>query len=163
MTEEDWRAEDIGWCVSALRVANRGLTVLFYAAYGALLVLAGFQHPLWLVPLAGVPAAAFVLVSLIRRRLNAPRPYENGGPSPLIPREGDGCSFPSRHAFSAFAIAGCWCALSVPVALALMACAAALGWCRVLGGVHFPRDVVAGALAGLATGLAAWACVLAFG
>ena len=73
---------------------------------------------------------------------------------------GVGRSFPSRHAFSAFAIATCWFVASASVAVALMTCAGALGWCRVLGGVHFPRDIVAGALAGILTGAATFAAAL---
>ncbi len=147
-------------CLRALVIANRLLTLLFYGAYGALLLVAALHAPLRLVPLVGIPAAAFGLVSLFRRRFNAPRPYECCAFTPLIPREGAGRSFPSRHAFSAFAIATCWFVASAPVAVALMACAGALGWCRVLGGVHFPRDIVAGALAGILAGAAACAVAL---
>ena len=69
--------------------------------------------------------------------------------------------FPSRHAFSAFAIAASWFAASVPVAVVLLVAAGALAVCRVLGGVHFPRDVVAGAFIGSATGaLAAFLAAL---
>lgn len=147
-------------CLRALVVANRLLTLLFYGAYGALLLVEALHAPLRLVLLVGIPAIAFGLVSLFRRRFNAPRPYECCAFTPLIAREGAGRSFPSRHAFSAFAIATCWFVASAPVAVALMACAGALGWCRVLGGVHFPRDIVAGALAGILAGAAACAVAL---
>ena len=43
-------------------------------------------------------------------------------------------------------------AAAAPVAFALLAVAALLAVCRVLGGVHFPRDVIAGALVGVAVG-----------
>ncbi|MFR2587027.1 MAG: phosphatase PAP2 family protein, partial [Adlercreutzia equolifaciens] len=87
--------------------------------------------------------------------------YERCAISPLIVRDGAGESFPSRHAFSAFAIAASWFAAAVPVALALLAVAALLAVCRVLGGVHFPRDVIAGALVGVAVGgLAAFLATL---
>lgn len=147
-------------CLRALVIANRLLTLLFYGAYGALLLVEALHAPLRLVPLAGIPAVAFGLISLFRRRFNAPRPYERCAFTPLIPREGVGRSFPSRHAFSAFAIATCWFVASASVAVALMTCAGALGWCRVLGGVHFPRDIVAGALAGILTGAATFAAAL---
>lgn len=72
-----------------------------------------------------------------------------------------GKSFPSRHTFSAFAIAASWFVASVPVAVVLLVAAGVLAVCRVLGGVHFPRDVVAGALIGSATGaLAAFLAAL---
>ena len=61
----------------------------------------------------------------------------------------------------AFAIAASWFVASVPVAVVLLVAAGVLAVCRVLGGVHFPRDVVAGALIGSATGaLAAFLAAL---
>lgn len=143
----------------ALVGANRVLTALFYAAFALLLGLVVLSDPWRALPVALVPAAAFVLVSAARKGMNEPRPYEVFGTEPLIAREGAGCSFPSRHAFSAFAIAVSWLTVSVPVACGLLGCACALAWCRVLGGVHFPRDVVAGAVAGIATGIVT--CALA--
>lgn len=143
----------------ALVGANRVLTALFYVAFALLLGLVALGDPWRVLPVALVPAAAFVLVSAARKGVNEPRPYEVFDAEPLIAREGTGCSFPSRHAFSAFAIAVSWLTASVPVACGLLGCACALAWCRVLGGVHFSRDVVAGAVAGIATGVVA--CALA--
>ena len=145
----------------ALRVLNRGIVGVFYAAYAVLLGWACATDPWKLAPLSGVVALGFAAVSAYRSCLNAPRPYERCAISPLIVRDGAGESFPSRHAFSAFAIAASWFAAAVPVALALLAVAALLAVCRVLGGVHFPRDVIAGALVGVAVGgLAAFLATL---
>ncbi len=130
------------------------LRLLFYGAYVVLaLVVALGGAPLKLVPLGLIPAAGFVLLSLARRRLNRPRPYELYDLQPLIARDGSGESFPSRHCFSAFAIAAAWITTAVPVAVFLLLAAGLVGVCRVLGGVHFPRDVAAGALIGLVTGV----------
>lgn len=142
------------WAVTLLRGANKALTLLFYLAYVALfgcLLFQGEAAPrlAWLVV---VPGAAFVVVSWYRRRFDAPRPYECCPIEPLISRDGAGRSFPSRHVFSAFAIACCWFAVSVPMAVALLVCAALVALCRVVGGVHFPRDVIAGAVIGVAAG-----------
>lgn len=147
--------------VRALRVLNRGIVGVFYAAYAVLLGWACATDPWKLAPLSGVVVLGFVAVSTYRSRLNAPRPYERCAISPLIVRDGAGESFPSRHAFSAFAIAASWFAAAAPVAFALLAVAALLAVCRVLGGVHFPRDVIAGALVGVAVGgLAAFLATL---
>jgi undecaprenyl-diphosphatase len=58
-------------------------------------------------------------------------------------------SFPSGHAASAFAfasgVAASWRAPAVP----LRALAALVGYSRVHTGVHYPADVVAGALVGV--------------
>ena len=151
---EQWAAPLRGrpGVVRALNIVNRGIVVVFYAAYALLLGWACVSDPWRLVPLVGVTAVGFVAVSFFRRRFNAPRPYECCSIAPLIARDGAGKSFPSRHTFSALAIAASWFVASVPVAVVLLVAAVVLAICRVLGGVHFPRDVVVGALIGSATG-----------
>lgn len=160
---EQWAAPLRGrpGVVRALNIVNRGIVVVFYGAYALLLGWACVSDPWKLAPLVGVTAVGFVAVSFFRRRFNAPRPYECCAIAPLIARDGAGKSFPSRHAFSAFAIAASWFAASAPVAVVLLVAAVVLAVCRVLGGVHFPRDVVAGAFIGSATGaLAAFLAAL---
>lgn len=160
---EQWAAPLRGrpGVVRALNIVNHGIVVVFYAAYALLLGWACVSDPWKLAPLVGVTAVGFAAVSFFRRRFNAPRPYECCAIAPLIARDGAGKSFPSRHAFSAFAIAASWFAASAPIAVVLLVAAVVLAVCRVLGGVHFPRDVVVGALIGSATGaLAAFLAVL---
>lgn len=160
---EQWAAPLRGrlGVVRALNIVNRGIVVVFYGAFALLLGWACVSDPWRLAPLIGVTAVGFVAVSFFRRRFNAPRPYECCAIAPLIARDGAGKSFPSRHAFSAFAIAASWFAASAPIAVVLLVAAVVLAVCRVLGGVHFPRDVVVGALIGSATGaLAAFLAVL---
>lgn len=160
---EQWAAPLRGrpGVVRALNIVNRGIVIVFYVVYALLFGWACVSDPWRLVPLVGVTAVGFVAVSFFRRRFNAPRPYECCSIAPLIARDGAGKSFPSRHTFSAFAIAASWFAASVPVAVVLLVAAGVLAVCRVLGGVHFPRDVVAGAFIGSATGaLAAFLAAL---
>ena len=160
---EQWAAPLRGrpGVVRALNIVNHGIVVVFYAAYALLLGWACVSDPWKLAPLVGVTAVGFAAVSFFRRRFNAPRPYECCSIAPLIARDGAGKSFPSRHAFSAFAIAASWFVASAPVAVVLLVAAVVLAVCRVLGGVHFPRDVVAGAFIGSATGaLAAFLAAL---
>lgn len=160
---EQWAAPLRGrpGVVRALNIVNHGIVVVFYGAYALLLGWACVSDPWKLAPLVGVTAVGFAAVSFFRKRFNAPRPYECCAIAPLIARDGAGKSFPSRHAFSAFAIAASWFAASAPVAVVLLAAAVVLAVCRVLGGVHFPRDVVVGALIGSATGaLAAFLAAL---
>ena len=160
---EQWAAPLRGrpGVVRALNIVNHGIVVVFYAAYALLLGWACVSDLWKLAPLVGVTAVGFAAVSFFRRRFNAPRPYECCAIAPLIARDGAGKSFPSRHTFSAFAIAASWFAASVPVAVVLLVAAGVLAVCRVLGGVHFPRDVVAGAFIGSATGaLAAFLAAL---
>lgn len=165
--------------VRGLGLANRVIVWVFYLAYALLVglilsgtfgreglsvvaaapgfeVLAFWDTPLRCLSLAGavivVPAIGFVLLSLVRAKLDVPRPAEGAGIEPLVPRPGTGRSFPSRHAFSAFAIAASWWVASPAVAIVLLMLACLLAVLRVIAGVHYPRDVVVGAAIGVATG-----------
>lgn len=94
----------------------------------------------------GVP---FVLVSLLRRYIGAPRPYEVYDFFENRPKDSEKNSFPSRHAFSIFAIGtATWFAYpvfgSILLTLGLLMCLI-----RVALGYHFPRDVITGALIGV--------------
>ena len=64
-----------------------------------------------------------------------------------------GRSFPSRHVFSAFLIGMLWCIYSVPLGIAAMLLGTYIALERVLLGIHFPRDVIAGAAIGVLSGL----------
>ena len=52
-----------------------------------------------------VPAVSFVVVTLFRKIVNEPRPYEKYDLPPVIDKDAGGKSFPSRHVFSVFVIA----------------------------------------------------------
>jgi len=72
-------------------------------------------------------------------------PPLGGAPSSL--------SFPSAHATSSFACATAMARIA-PEAAALFAIAIAIAACRPYLGMHYPSDVLAGALLGTAIGLA---------
>lgn len=95
----------------------------------------------------------FLLVTLFRRLFDAPRPYELYDFYIEKPKEKKGRSFPSRHAYSAFALATLMIYLSIPAAVALFAVAILLCVFRVLLGIHFIRDVITGALVGAFAGV----------
>ena len=99
---------------------------------------------------AGVP---FVLVTLFRHLVNAPRPYEMYDFYQTPPKNKCGKSFPSRHVFSGFVIATLAFAYSLPLALVMLGFAVILAVSRVLLGIHFIRDVVCGALVGVVSGV----------
>lgn len=126
-----------------------GVVFLVYPLYMA--VLYGEEDPK-LFKVVFVPAVSFVLVTVIRRIINAPRPYEKFDIPPVIEKDTKGKSFPSRHVFSIFIIA-VTIFYSHPgpgILIALMG--VLMGVIRVYGGVHEPRDVVAGAVIGLLCG-----------
>lgn len=119
------------------------------------------SDPWRLVPLVGVTAVGFVAVSFFRRRFNAPRPYECCAIAPLIARDGAGQVVPEPSCLLCLRHRGKLVCGQRAVAVVLLVAAVVLAICRVLGGVHFPRDVVVGALIGSATGaLAAFLAAL---
>ena len=92
----------------------------------------------------------FILVSLVRRLINAPRPYEIYSSIPT-PRRKKGSSFPSRHVFSAFAIGTLLCFIAPILGVLALILGVCLGACRVFLGIHFIRDVLCGAAIGIAS------------
>ena len=73
--------------------------------------------------------------------------------TPLIAKDKQGQSFPSRHVFSAFMIGMCFLQVSGILAGIIFAVGVFLSVVRVLGGVHFLQDVIAGAVLGIAIGI----------
>ena len=78
------------------------------------------------------------------RKINAPRPYEECAIKPLLDRDSPGQSMPSRHVFSATIISMACFHASLSLGVILLVLSALLGLVRVLGGVHYPKDVVVG-------------------
>ena len=100
-----------------------------------------------------VPAVSFFLLSAFRRIVNAKRPYEVWDIAPLIEKDTKGKSFPSRHIFSIYMIAMATVYLCLPAGIVLLIAGVPLAYSRVVGGVHFLRDVAVGAAVGIGLGI----------
>ncbi|MFS1663642.1 phosphatase PAP2 family protein [Streptococcus sp. zg-JUN1979] len=140
--------------VVILRLVNKSLTYLMYQVY-PLFLLHIYLKDGWrsqLLALLLVPAASFLLVSLFRRLYNQPRPYETWDLAPLIIRTSKGKSMPSRHVFSATLISMCVLVSYPHFGACLLFLSLLLAICRVLGGVHYPKDVLIGYMLGIASG-----------
>lgn len=87
------------------------------------------------------PLSAFIIVSIFRKLINRPRPYESMDIEPLLSHK-SGESFPSRHTLSAFIIA--FVCLNVNIYLGIFACtiASIISLTRILAGVHYISDVI---------------------
>lgn len=146
----------------AIIAVNKVLTGAIYIFYPVLIVyLAVSCHGNLMngfAPYVVVPGVSFVLVSIFRSVYDAPRPYEEAGaPEPIINKDSPGKSFPSRHIFSVFIIAVTAFMVQPVSGILVGAAGVVLAIVRVAGGVHYPRDVIAGAVMGIALGILGYA------
>lgn len=135
-----------------LRV-NHILTDVVYLVYPALLLYLIVSRDSRFLRVLFIPAVTFALVTLFRKKFNAPRPYETWPVKPLIPKDTKGNSFPSRHVFSIYIIAMAAWYVWWPLGLILVIAGVFLSAARVIGRVHFVKDVVAGALIAVGAGI----------
>ena len=144
------------WLVPVARTVSLELPkVVFAGMAGAALFMDSRQRrDLWAALLAML--AAWIAGRLIQYALPVPRPYALGIGTAWLSRAPT-AGFPSSHAAIAFAFAGVvvirngW-TLAAGFALVV---AALIAWSRVSLGLHFPSDVLAGAVLG---GICAWVC-----
>ena len=152
--------ENRPFLLTLLRTFNRFMTVVMPIVYLTLLVITYLQEGLGkqVLMYVFVPASGFVILSLFRKKINAPRPYEVWEIVPLLDRDSPGQSMPSRHVFSATIISMACLHASLSVGLILLILSAILGLVRVLGGVHYPKDVVVGYICALVWGVILFLC-----
>ncbi len=133
------------------RVASL-LTGSVYLGYTLALGILALGRDPRLIRMTLVPLVVFLGGTALRRAINAPRPYEVYGIPPLTHKDTKGQSFPSRHVFSAGVIAVGFAWLCPAWGWAAFLVAGAIALCRVLTGVHFPRDVLGGLVLGAGAG-----------
>jgi len=92
------------------------------------------------------------LVVLIHRLHPNPRPQATDIPVVALIDYADNYSFPSRHTLIAFLLAVLVFSLRPSFGIAFLAGATIIGLARVVVGVHWPLDVLGGALIGLSIG-----------
>ena len=138
-----------------MRVFNRMMTVLMPLAYLTLLGTNFVSKEIGkeLSAYILVPALGFVVLTLVRKWINQPRPYETWEIIPLLDKDSSGNSMPSRHVFSATIISMACVHANLPAGLILLVLSALLGLVRVLGGVHYPKDVLIGYACGFIWGI----------
>ncbi|MBI3232114.1 MAG: phosphatase PAP2 family protein [Candidatus Doudnabacteria bacterium] len=92
--------------------------------------------------------ARLVLVEVIRKFLPRDRPFLSFSVAQLIAK-GAERSFPSGHAAALFAIAATVYFYNKKLGTWLFAAAILVSLARVVGGVHYPSDILVGALVGV--------------
>ena len=131
-----------------LRIVN--LASVFVSTYAFVyLIVSLCAKDIWLaVRVALILAIPFLLVFFVRYLVKAPRPTALFDFYADVKKK-TSYAFPSRHAFSAFAIGTILCFFHWILALITLALGALMSVSRVLLGHHFPRDVIAGASIGI--------------
>ena len=133
--------------------ANAILTGIVYISFPILLFTLAYNKRFSdLIKIVLVCGISFVLVSVFRYFFNAKRPYALYEYEPVVAKEKEGQSMPSRHVFSAFVIAMSFAYINWKFSIIFFAVATLIAIHRVLVGVHFIKDVVVGALIGIIAG-----------
>ncbi|WP_244834730.1 phosphatase PAP2 family protein [Clostridium sp. BJN0001] len=132
--------------------ANKVLTYIVYIMYPSLLIYLFLSKDTRFIKCIIIPAFSFIILTVFRKAINAKRPYEVFNIDPIIKRDKKGSSFPSRHVFSVFIIALMHYYIFKPIGIFLFIVGTLLALMRVLGGVHFLKDVFFGALIGILFG-----------
>ncbi len=118
------------------------IPLIFYPLF--LLYLFFIRHPYFIEAL-WKPIIAFSVCTVIRIFYNRPRPHQKYNITPLYFHK-DGCSFPSRHTTSAMIIAFVMYVVSPLLGTFMILIALLIAISRVIIGVHFISDVIAGTL-----------------
>lgn len=139
----------------SLHIINKIITYAMVVLYIGLLAYYALSQNIKLMRAIIVPLDSFIIVTVFRYVINRKRPYEHFDIPPVIQKDTAGKSFPSRHVFSACIIAMtylCWSPY-VWAGVVLLVLAAGMAVVRVISGVHFISDVVAGAVCGIVAGV----------
>ena len=136
-----------------LRLCNKIVTNIYYVVYPFLLLYLFIIQSEKLLPTILIPLLSIVAITLLRKVLARPRPYEEYPIDQILEKETQHNAMPSRHVFSASIIAMMCFSVSPILACILLVLAAIEGYIRVVGGVHYPRDVIVGYFLGVFFGL----------
>jgi undecaprenyl-diphosphatase len=153
-----WRAPR--WIRVWMICATRGGDGWLWYAMGLIVLLFGGAQRFEAVGAAGASAATGVFLFIkLKRMFNRRRPSAIAPHcwATLLPP--DQFSFPSGHTITAFAVAMPLGHFYPSLLIGLLFCAVSIACSRILLGLHFLSDVVAGCLIGIGLGLAAAALI----
>lgn len=132
---------------SLVKICSKFLPLLVVIIYALSIFYLAVKRDQRIILFILVPAIDFIFISLFRNYKNKPRPYDIYNFIPLVKFEpGKGKSFPSRHTASAFIIAMACFYLNTYLGFFTFIIAFLIGSSRIISGVHFPKDVIAGML-----------------
>lgn len=147
-----WREAIVFFLAEVLPLAAAGAIFWLFAKAGHTRPQRDYNREIVIVIIGGV-LLAFGIRILIGDALSRPRPFVT---YPELPHlsivQNSNVSFPSLHAFVLFTIGGtvAFIGRHPKVAIGLLLLAFVVGAARVVAGVHYPSDIIGGALLGLA-------------
>ena len=143
--------------IKLLMFLYKTLPLIVFVSYSILCVWLLVKSDARIFKVILIPLVFFVVVSIIRKITNTPRPYVVLNIEPLVKRNKSGESFPSRHVLSVSIIAVSFFYINPWIGVFMSVIAVLIAVIRVLSGVHFIKDVVVGAfISYLIGGLAFW-------
>lgn len=110
----------------------------------------------WRMILEAIITAAFtrfVLAEIIRWLWFRPRPFVTLNIVPLINKSAEEASFPSGHASFYFALSTIVYCYNKQAGIIFYIASLFIGLARVFVGIHWPSDILAGAILGILVGL----------
>ena len=125
------------WCVFLIAWWSVLMPLAYLTLLGASFISKGLGKDL--VTYIMVPASGFVLLTLVRKWINQPRPYEAWEIIPLLDKDSAGNSMPSRHVFSATIIPWLVCTQICLWAWFCWSCQLFSVWCESWVAFIIPR------------------------
>lgn len=131
-------------CNTVLKLCYNFLPFIMFVSYGILIVFMFFSDIKIFARITLSPLTVFTIVTFFRKIFNRPRPYEKFATTSVFGKNKKGESMPSRHTACAFIIAMAFMYVSIPLGIAYLIISTLIMISRVLAGVHFISDVIAG-------------------
>lgn len=148
--------------IAVSRLGDKGF---IWIAIGVLFLLFGLKNKKWrsrgFLVLFSLAVNFLACNVILKPLIDRTRPYYVLDYTPLIPPVGDP-SFPSGHTSASFAAATAIYAINRKWGIVAYIFAAVMGFSRLYLGVHFPTDVLAGALLGVAASMVACNLILKY-
>ena len=131
-------------CNTVLKLCYNFLPLIMFVSYGILIVFMFFSDIKIFARITLSPLTVFAIVTFFRKIFNRPRPYEKFATTSVFGKNKKGESMPSRHTACSFIIAMAFMYVSIPLGIAYLIISTLIMISRVLAGVHFISDVIAG-------------------
>jgi undecaprenyl-diphosphatase len=156
LTANHW--SEVAWLRGLLRIISRlGDGIFWYALMAALLAAGGRLALLPVAQMVAAGAAGVLVYKLLKRHTLRPRPYQVRTDIRLCGEPLDQFSFPSGHTLHAVSFTVVALHHFPALAPLLLPFASLVALSRVVLGLHYPSDVLAGAVLGALIAAASFA------